>query len=52
MTSNEIDEAVTSPAPGLELYLPIGATDPDFYIPAEWQREERGLRQWMRKFLR
>ncbi len=31
------------PAPGQELYLPFGATDPDFYIPADCDRAGRGI---------
>jgi hypothetical protein len=35
------------PAPGQELYLPFGATDPDFYIPADCDRA-RGFSRWLR----
>ncbi|MGO4805979.1 hypothetical protein AB4089_12700 [Arthrobacter sp. 2MCAF15] len=36
------------PAPGQELYLPFGGTDPDFYIPAECERRDRGFSRWLR----
>jgi hypothetical protein len=36
------------PAPGQELYLPFGSTDPDFYIPADCERGARGLSRWLR----
>jgi hypothetical protein len=36
------------PAPGQELYHPYGGTDPDFYIPADWERPTRGLPRWLR----
>jgi hypothetical protein len=36
------------PAPGEELYLPFGSTDPDFHIPADCERGDRGFSRWLR----
>jgi len=36
------------PAPRQELYLPFGSTDPDFYIPADPERGDRGFSRWLR----
>lgn len=51
MNSNNTTREVTYPAAGQEVYLPVGGTDPDFYIPAEWERGDRGFLQWTWKFL-
>ena len=48
MNSQEKGSAVEFPAPGQELYLPFGATDPDFYIPADCERTDRGFSRWLR----
>jgi hypothetical protein len=46
------DSAIEFPAPGQELYLPFsaagGAADPDFYIPADCERKDRGFSRWLR----
>jgi hypothetical protein len=48
MNPQEQDKVTVFPAPGQELYLPFGATDPDFYIPAEHERRAGGLSRWLR----
>ena len=48
MNSQEKGSAVDFPVPGQELYLPFGATDPDFYIPADCERTDRGFSRWLR----
>ena len=48
MDPQENDTVVDFPAPGQELYLPFGATDPDFYIPADCDRTGRGFSRWLR----
>jgi hypothetical protein len=36
------------PAAGQQLYLPFGGTDPDFYIPADHERNSGGISRWFR----
>jgi hypothetical protein len=48
MDSQEKDTVTDFPAPGQELYLPFGGTDPDFYIPADCDRKDRGFSRWLR----
>lgn len=48
MDSQDKNNVADFPAPGQELYLPFGATDPDFYIPADCDRTDRGLSRWLR----
>jgi hypothetical protein len=48
MDPQEHDIVTDFPAPGQELYLPFGATDPDFYIPADCDRTGRGFSRWLR----
>jgi hypothetical protein len=48
MDSQEKDSTIEFPAPGQELYLPFGATDPDFYIPADCERQDHGFSRWLR----
>ncbi|RKR15602.1 hypothetical protein C8D78_3125 [Arthrobacter oryzae] len=48
MDSQEKDTVPDFPAPGQELYLPFGGTDPDFYIPADCDRKDRGFSRWLR----
>jgi hypothetical protein len=48
MDSQDKNNVAEFPAPGQELYLPFGATDPDFYIPADCDRQARGLSRWLR----
>jgi hypothetical protein len=48
MNPQEQNAVVDFPAPGQELYLPFGGTDPDFYIPAEHERPSGGLSRWLR----
>lgn len=52
MTSENMKTATSFPAPGEEVYLPRGGTDPDFYIPAEGSRGERRVMRWIRKRLK
>lgn len=52
MTSSDTKTAASFPAPGEEVYLPRGGTDPDFFIPAEGKRGERRFMRWIRKRLR
>ncbi|HCB60151.1 MAG TPA: hypothetical protein DEP82_20160 [Arthrobacter bacterium] len=47
MYSKDKDNVVEFPAPGQELSLPFGATDPDFYIPADCDRTG-GFSRWLR----
>jgi hypothetical protein len=48
MDSKDTNSVVEFPAPGQELYLPFGATDPDFYIPADCDRTAGGFSRWLR----
>ena len=48
MDSKDKNNVAEFPAPGQELYLPFGATDPDFYIPADCDRRSGGLSRWLR----
>ena len=48
MDSKDTNNVVEFPAPGQELYLPFGATDPDFYIPADCDRKAGGFSRWLR----
>lgn len=48
MDSKDTNSVVEFPAPGQELYLPFGATDPDFYIPADCDRKAGGFSRWLR----
>src|SRR4029453_3933783 len=48
MDSKDTNNVVEFPAPGQDLYLPFGATDPDFYIPADCDRNAGGFSRWLR----
>lgn len=48
MNPQEQNNVAEFPAPGQELYLPLGGTDPDFYIPAEHERRDSGFSRWLR----
>ena len=48
MNPQEQNKVAEFPAPGQELYMPFGATDPDFYIPAEHERRNFGFSRWLR----
>ena len=48
MDQQENNNVVEFPAPGQELYLPFGSTDPDFYIPADCDRASGGFSRWLR----
>ncbi|WP_284975194.1 hypothetical protein [Arthrobacter sp. efr-133-TYG-104] len=48
MDAKDTNTVVEFPAPGQELYLPFGATDPDFYIPADCDRKANGFSRWLR----
>lgn len=48
MNPQEQNQVVEFPAPGQELYLPFGASDPDFYIPADHERRSGGFSRWLR----
>lgn len=51
MESKEDHVGVTFPASDEEVYLPRGGTDPDFYIPAEWQHRERSWKRLVQRFV-
>lgn len=48
MNPQEQKQVVEFPVPGQELYLPFGASDPDFYIPADHERRAGGFSRWLR----
>ncbi|MDQ1060182.1 hypothetical protein QFZ23_004083 [Arthrobacter globiformis] len=48
MDPQDQNDVAEFPAPGQELYLPFGATDPDFYIPADCDRRSGSLSRWLR----
>lgn len=52
MEFEEAQARVTFPAPGEEVYLPPGGVDPDFFIPAEWQRGERRWKRLVQRLRR
>lgn len=46
MNSNDTKTATSFPPEDQEVFLPLGGTDPDFYIPAEGSQGER---RWMKR---
>lgn len=48
MDANDMPQAGRLPLPEADLYLPFGATDPDFYLPTDCDRRSGRFSRWLR----